>query len=72
MAGRTAILRGEVTSARERDLAELAALVEPGISAVKNELVVATPAPNVVVGSDANPGRYPGPEETTDHLSSSR
>ena len=44
VAGRTAILRGEVTSARERDLAELAALVEPGISAVKNELVVATPA----------------------------
>lgn len=35
---RTAILRGEVTSAKERDLAELVALVEPGISAVKNEL----------------------------------
>ncbi|MBM4074772.1 MAG: BON domain-containing protein [Planctomycetes bacterium] len=38
---RTAILKGEVSSARERDLAEIAILVEPGISTVKNEIVVA-------------------------------
>jgi len=38
---RTAILRGEVTSAAERDLAELLALVEPGISRVQNDLQVA-------------------------------
>ena len=43
MEGRTAILRGEVTSARERDLAELVALVEPGISRVRNELKLAKP-----------------------------
>ncbi|MDP6554303.1 MAG: BON domain-containing protein [Pirellulaceae bacterium] len=38
--GRTAILRGEVTSARERDLAELVALFEPEISKVQNVLKV--------------------------------
>jgi hypothetical protein len=43
VAGRTAILRGEVTSARERDLAELVVLIEPGISRVRNELLVANP-----------------------------
>ncbi len=41
--GRTAILRGEVTSARERDLAELVARIEPGISRVRNELLVTQP-----------------------------
>ena len=41
VAGRTAILRGEVTSASERDLAELVVGFEPGISNVKNELAVA-------------------------------
>ena len=43
VAGRTAILRGEVTSVRERDLAELVARIEPGISSVRNELQVAQP-----------------------------
>ena len=38
VAGRTATLRGEVVSVRERDLAELVVLVEPGISRVLNEL----------------------------------
>ena len=36
----TAKLRGEVVSARARDLAELVVLFEPGISSVSNELVV--------------------------------
>lgn len=42
VAGRTAILQGEVTSVRERDLAELVALVGQGISQVRNELKVVT------------------------------
>ena len=41
--GRMATLRGEVASARERDLAELVVLVEPGISQAKNELNVVDP-----------------------------
>jgi hypothetical protein len=37
-------LQGEVTSAREADLAELLALFEPGISSVRNNLRVLAPA----------------------------
>ncbi len=36
--GRTAILLGEVPSARDRELAELLISFEPGISAIRNEL----------------------------------
>lgn len=39
--GRTAILRGTVATAHDRDLARLAVLLEPGISQVRNELAVA-------------------------------
>ncbi len=38
--GRTMVLRGRVSSARDRDLAERIARFEPGVSAVINELVV--------------------------------
>jgi hypothetical protein len=38
--GRTAILRGEVPSEADRDLAELLLTFEPGISAIQNELRV--------------------------------
>lgn len=41
--GRTAVLRGRVTSSKERTLAENVALLEPGISTVQNELQVVTP-----------------------------
>jgi len=41
--GETATLRGEVASERDRTLARLMVLFEPGISVVRNELVV-TPA----------------------------
>ena len=41
--GRTAILRGEVPTARDRVVAEKLALLEVGISAVQNELTVAAP-----------------------------
>ncbi len=40
VAGDVAILRGEVASARDRKLAELLVGFEPGIAAVKNQLVV--------------------------------
>lgn len=43
--GRTAILEGEVASERHRALAERLLLLEPGISSVRNELTVATGAP---------------------------
>jgi hypothetical protein len=38
MAGRTAILQGEVPSARDREIAEILLSFEPGISAIQNEL----------------------------------
>jgi hypothetical protein len=41
VAGRTAILRGTVASAEDRDLAQILASFEPGISTVRNELKVA-------------------------------
>jgi hypothetical protein len=40
MEDRTAILLGEVPSARDRDLVELVLSFEPGISAIQNELAV--------------------------------
>ncbi|MBM4092004.1 MAG: BON domain-containing protein [Planctomycetes bacterium] len=40
LAERTAILRGEVPSAADRDLAEVLVSFEPGISTVQNDLVV--------------------------------
>lgn len=40
MEGRTAVLSGSVASDRDRKLVEGLALLEPGISAVQNELVV--------------------------------
>ena len=51
MEGATAILRGEVASERDRRLARLLLLLEPGISDVRNELTV-TPA-------EATPERSP-------------
>jgi osmotically-inducible protein OsmY len=39
----TAILRGEVATVHERDLAENLARLEPGVWDVKNELVVRSP-----------------------------
>lgn len=47
MDGRTAVLTGSVVSERDRELVEGLALLEPGISAVQNELVVASPAARV-------------------------
>ncbi len=41
VAGRQATVQGEVTSARERQLAELVLLFEPGIESVVNQLKVA-------------------------------
>ena len=43
--GGTAILRGEVASERDRKLARLMLLFEPGISNVRDELIVKRPQP---------------------------
>lgn len=40
MEGRTAILQGRVATARDRELAQGLAMLEPGISRVQNELIV--------------------------------
>lgn len=45
--GTTAILRGEVSSAAERDVAEVVARFEPGIYQVRNELKVLRPGESV-------------------------
>jgi osmotically-inducible protein OsmY len=42
LVGRTAVLRGTVDSDHARDLAERLAMLEPGVSAVQNELTVGT------------------------------
>ena len=41
--GRVAVLRGSVAKASDRKLIERLAMLEPGISKVKNELTVASP-----------------------------
>jgi hypothetical protein len=46
LAGRTAIVRGQVASERDRFLAQQLLLFEPGISSVRNELTVQSPASN--------------------------
>lgn len=43
--GRTAILRGEVSTEHDRAIMEQVVRLEPGIEAVKNEIVVAGPKP---------------------------
>lgn len=45
LAGQTATLRGTVASERDRQLAQMLVLFEPGVANVKNELRVATPPP---------------------------
>ena len=44
MAGSVAILRGTVSSANDRQLAEQIAMLDPSVTSVRNELTV-TPAP---------------------------
>ena len=66
--GRTAILRGEVADARERDLAELLVSFEPGISEVQNRLTLAnqssapTSATRQQPTDDPNPVPPPAPQ----------
>ena len=54
MDGETAILRGTVESEEQRDLVERLAKLEPGISAVQNELLVVAPA-EAVLPPSSNP-----------------
>ena len=42
MEGQTAVLQGSVSSQHERELAARLTLLEPGVAAVRNELIVAT------------------------------
>jgi hypothetical protein len=53
--GRTAVLRGVVATAHDRELAARLASLEPGVSAVQNELEVAQSPPAASVGSAAGP-----------------
>jgi len=68
--GQTAILRGVVASEHQRDVAEQLVLLEPGVRAIRNELVLADPAsqapvapspaaPPSVAPSDEVPGLTP-------------
>ena len=46
MEGKIAVLQGEVKTQRDRDLIGRMLLLEPGVSDVRNELVVAPPVPS--------------------------
>lgn len=62
MAGRTAILRGAVLSATEREIAEMLLSFEPGISEIRNELQV-DPALREGRGSLAEVRRQVSPQQ---------
>jgi len=64
--GQTATLRGEVSSERERTLAELLSLLEPGVSKVENKLVVkrrSASAPKAAPRSSSEPAEPAADEE---------
>jgi hypothetical protein len=52
--GKTAVLRGTVASDHDRDLAAQMAMLEPGVSQVKNELQVAGSAPRAASQTGSN------------------
>ncbi len=56
MVGRTAILQGEVPSAKDLEVAELVLLFEPGISEIQNELTV---NPDLSESADSLSARRP-------------
>jgi osmotically-inducible protein OsmY len=53
MAGRTAVLQGTVATEQDRDLAARMAMLEPGVSQVRNELQIESelPPPGPAIGS---------------------
>jgi osmotically-inducible protein OsmY len=55
--GDTLVLRGAVGSAHDRDLAATLAMLEPGISAVRNELTIAAPSAAPTLAPAPAPGR---------------
>ena len=64
--GQTAILRGEVATSRDRELAEAWAEFEPGISDVQNDLTVMSPDPSLLLPAgreslERGPAIPPGP-----------
>jgi len=58
--GGTATLRGEVGSERNRKLARLILLLEPGISNVRDELIVKRPQPTPQASRSTPPTARPG------------
>jgi hypothetical protein len=65
MAGETAVIRGTVQSAEQRELVERLAMLEPGISAVQNELQV-VPAADALSApgeSGSAAGELPAPRQ---------
>ena len=64
--GQTAILRGEVATSRDRELAQAWAEFEPGISDVQNDLTVMSPDPSLLLPAgreslERGPAIPPGP-----------
>ena len=64
--GQTAILRGEVATSRDRELAQAWAEFEPGISSVQNDLTVQSPDPSLLLRAgreslERGPAIPPGP-----------
>lgn len=57
--GGKATLRGEVPSERERKLARLLLLLEPGVSDVQNDLIVKAPEPTPSPNRSPRPGNRP-------------
>jgi hypothetical protein len=58
--GAKATLRGEVPSERDRKLARLMLLLEPGVSDVQNDLIVKAPQPAVGQDRSTAPTARPG------------
>jgi osmotically-inducible protein OsmY len=59
--GRTAVLSGLVATEHDRELAERVALLEAGVSAVRNELAVDSPSLNLPSPPAAQPPTLPAP-----------
>ena len=59
MGGRIAVLTGTVESSHARDIAERLALLEPGISEVRNELTVRAAAPTAETSPRSNSAGRP-------------
>ena len=71
LAGRKAVLKGAVKTAHDRVLAEQLLLLEPGVSDVVNQLVVAV-SPETVMSPPGTLPVAPAPKPTTPIVPASR